>query len=435
MPHPASLRQKFQSTVAYRGWWVVACCYCAQLVAGASGWVFGVLTQPMGQDLGWSRSTIMGAITVSSLVGGLLAARIGPFVDRHGPRALMTGSLLVAGAALALLSQVESVWGYYLLWAVFGLATPGFGLLGPVVVIANWFIRRRALAFMLYTFGSATAGIVLAPAMAAVASGWGWRSAWLVMGILTCLVAPLSWLTIRRRPEDLGLRPDGLEEPAASAAGTGSSNAAPAEAGWTVREALHTRAYWLLTVGFTLQALPSMSIFLHLAPYVASKGFGYETGASVVSVYGMGVLFGRPVWGSLVTRLGIYRTLVIYTAVYGGIVVAFLLPSSLPPIYLVAVALGIAIAGGQQLQAQVFPDYFGRDIVGALSGYSGLLYTVARAVGPLYAAFVFDVTDSYVIAFASFAAASLLASVAFFFAPPPRRPVPAAAAAAPVALG
>ncbi|MEX2446781.1 MAG: MFS transporter [Dehalococcoidia bacterium] len=407
----------------YRGWWIVLTCYFAQmLAAGSTGWVFGVLIQPMGEDLDWSRTRVVGAITVSALVGGLLSARLGPLVDRHGPRLLMTGSLVISGTALVLLSQVHATWQYYLLWAIFGVATPGFMHLAPVVAIANWFIRRRALAFMLFTFGSATAGIALAPAMERVSSAFGWRSVWVVMGVMIWMLAPLAWATVRRRPEDVGLLPDGDATPVADDGGADVAPPPPAEVQWTVRQALHTRAYWLLTVGFTLISLPTMSIFIHMSPFIVEKGYGLDVGASVVSVYGVGVLFGRPVWGTLIGRLGLHRSLVLYAASYATVIVAFLIPDGLPAIYATAVLLGVSIAGGQQFQAQSFPDYYGRDIVGTLSGYSGLAYTVTRAAGPVYAAFAYDVSQSYLVAFGSFAAAAFIAAVAFALAPPPRHP-------------
>lgn len=115
---------------------------------------------------------------------------------------------------------------------------------------------------------------------------------------------------------------------------------------------------------------------------------------------------------------------------YGASIVAFLLPSSLPGIYAVTILLGLSIAGGQQLQAQAFLDYFGRAIVGALLGYSGLLFTLARAGAPLFAAFAYDATRRYVFAFAAFASACVLAGVAFLLAPPPVHPRRGAAGAA-----
>ena len=405
----------------YRGWWIVLSCYFAQMIAsGASGWVFGILIAPMGAELGWTRSEIVLAITISSLIGGLLAAPLGPVVDKYGPRLLMTVSLAMAGTALIGVSFVQEKWQYYLAWAVFGIASPGFGNLGPVVALANWFIRRRALAFMLFTFGSATAGIVLTRVAAYLAPEYGWRFVWVLMGVAVWLLVPLTWASVRRRPEDVGLLPDGDEMPLLTKASTSAT--APLEAQWTAPEALRTRAFWLLTLGFTLVGAPSSSIFVHMAPYVVSKGHSLAAGAAVVSWYGIGVLAGRPVYGFLIARIGVQRTLVVYAGTYGAVILAFLLPTGLLAIDVMAVLLGIAIAGGQQLQGQAYPDYFGRTVVGTLSGYASIAFTFARAGGPLFAALAFDLSQSYVIPFAAFGIACLVGAFAFAFAPPPRHP-------------
>ena len=305
-------------------------------------------------------------------------------------------------------------------WAVFGIASPGFGNLGPVVALANWFIRRRALAFMLFTFGSATAGIVLTRVAAWLAPEYGWRFVWVLMGVAVWLLVPLTWASVRRRPEDVGLLPDGDEIAPASDGSTPST--APVEVQWTAPEALRTPAFWLLTIGFTLVGAPSSSIFVHMAPYVVSKGHSLAAGAAVVSWYGIGVLAGRPVYGFLIARIGVQRTLVVYAGTYGAVILAFLFPTGLLGIQLVAVLLGIAIAGGQQLQGQAYPDYFGRTVVGTLSGYASIAFTLARAGGPLFAALAFDIAQSYVFPFAAFGIGCLLGALAFAFAPAPRHP-------------
>ena len=128
------------------------------------------------------------------------------------------------------------------------MSAPGFGLLGPRTAIANWFVRRRAFAFMVFTLGSGAAGIVLTPLMAQVADAASWRVAWVLMGMLVWAVAPLAWFTVRRRPEDVGLLPDGVarDEPGERL------DFVTGEAAWTVADALRTRTFWLLTAGFTL---------------------------------------------------------------------------------------------------------------------------------------------------------------------------------------
>ncbi len=95
----------------YRGWWIVFTGYLTQMwTGGASGWVFGVLILPMQAELGWSRSTIVGVLTLSRLIDGFWGARLGPLVDKHGARLLMTASSLIGGACLIAISQVQAPW-------------------------------------------------------------------------------------------------------------------------------------------------------------------------------------------------------------------------------------------------------------------------------------------------------------------------------------
>jgi sugar phosphate permease len=276
----------------------------------------------------------------------------------------------------------------------------------------------------MFTFGSATAGLILAPLMAAVADAYSWRTAWLLMGLLVWSIAPLAWVTVRHRPEDLGLEPDGGAGPAIDAAAEARSQAdlQAVEAYWTVPLALRSRSFWLLTLGFMLVMLPASSIFIHMSAFVQSKGYPVEAGAAAVSVYGFGAVLGRFVWGFFVAKLGLYRAVILWALLYGVSILLYTTPTSLAAIYGTSVLLGISIAGNQQLRAQTYPDYFGRKIVGALLGYSGIIATIAGASSPLIAALVFDQTGSYVTTFTLFGVCCLLASGGFLFSKP-RRPV------------
>jgi sugar phosphate permease len=413
--------------------------------SGASGWVFGVLILPMQEDLGWSRSTIVGVLTLHRLVGGACGFWLGPVVDRHGARLLITVSAVVGGVSLLCLSLVQAPWQSYVVWGVFGLTVPGLTTLGPIASISNWFIRRRAQAIMFFTFGSAMAGLVLAPLMAAVAADLSWRVAWVLMGLLLLAIAPLAWWSIRRRPEDVGLLPDGdvvasavAALPAlvhATAVGTASQPATatvaadPAGAGqplveprFTAAMAVRSRSFWLLTLGFTLTMLPASSIFIHMSAYVQSKGFSVEEGAAAVSIYGLGAVAGRFIWGFTVAQAGLHRSLIAWGVLYGLSILVYTLPADILTIYATTILLGIAIAGSQQLRAQTYPDYFGREVVGTLVGYSSLVGTLAGAAAPLLVAIAFDETGSYDGTFVVFGLCCLAAAAGFALSKPGRAP-------------
>ncbi|MPZ48006.1 MAG: MFS transporter [Dehalococcoidia bacterium] len=411
----------------YQGWWIVLVGYLAQLATiGSFGFVFGVLILPMQEDLGWSRTEIVGVVTVARLIGGVGAMALGPMADRHGVRGLMTLSALVAGVCLLGTAASESKLAYYVCWAGFGLAIPGLTNVGPAVAISNWFIRKRSQAVMFYTFGSATAGVVLAPLMSAIAGSFGWRTSWLAMALLFFAIAPLAWVWVRRRPEDLGLRADGDDtSPVSGAQATDMQSVE--EPSWTVRQALRSRPFWLLTFAFMLTSFPAASIFIHMASFVESKGFSPAAGAAAVSVYGGGVLAGRFLWGYIVARVGVQRALVAYGFGYGVSIFLFVLPDSLPAIYATTALLGIGIAGAQQLQVQAYPEYFGRRIVGTLFGYANVVAALTGATAPLLAAAAYDRSQSYQATFLVFGAFCLVAGVAFLFSKPERSPAVAQA--------
>jgi MFS family permease len=407
----------------YRGWWIVATGYIAQMgTVGATGWVFGVLILPMQEDLGWSRSVLVGVVTLARLLSGVFAMRIGPVVDRHGARLLMTLSALVAFVACIGTALSQNVWQYYLCWVLFGLAIPGLGTLGPAVAISNWFIRRRAQALMYFTLGSAGAGLVLAPLMSRIAADISWRWSWVGMGLIFLTVAPMAWTWVRHRPEDVGLKPDGGDT--SREVSVGARDAASTDDDWTAAEALHSRSFWLVAIGFMLTSFPGSSIFIHMSSFVQSKGFSLSEGALAVSFYGAGTLIGRFTWGYLIPRLGVHRSLVLYGIGYGLSILLFVAPHSLPPIYATTILLGIAISGSQQMNVQAYADYFGRTNLGALLGYAQLMASITGAAAPLIAAAAFDTTESYSIVFSVWGAFAIVAGVCFIFSKPARRSVP-----------
>jgi sugar phosphate permease len=403
----------------YRGWWIVLTGYLSQLgTVGATGWVFGVLILPMQDDLGWSRSALVGVVTLARLLSGAAALRLGTYVDRHGARGLMTASALGAACCLVGTAFIQELWQYYLCWALFGLCIPGLSTVGPAVAISNWFIRKRAQAVMVFTLGSAAAGLVLVPLLSQVSERYDWRTAWVCMALLFVVVAPMAWFWVGKRPEDFGLVPDGEENAPSPSAAAAPTRAAGPEPDWTVGQALRSRSFWLIAGGFMLTSFPAASIFIHMASFVETKGFTASEGALAVSFYGVGVLVGRFTWGFLTARVGVYRALVAYGFGYGLSILMFVAPHNLPAIYGTTVLLGIAIAGSQQLHVLVFPEYFGRRIVGSLLGYAGAISAVTSAAAPLLAAAAYDRTQSFSTTFTVFGAFCLIAGVAFIFSKP-----------------
>ena len=148
----------------FRGWWIVGVGFMNLYLNGAAtSYLFSILVLPMQADLGWSRATLLGALTLATLVSAAVGMVIGPIFDKHGARAGMTVSALFSGIFLLLIPLVNSPWQFYALVGI-GLGSTRSALdnVGPRTAIANWFIRRRAAAFAWFSGGRAVFAVTLA---------------------------------------------------------------------------------------------------------------------------------------------------------------------------------------------------------------------------------------------------------------------------------
>jgi MFS family permease len=401
----------------FRGWWIVGTSFLALYLNGsATSYLFSIMIVPMEQDLGWSRTTLLGALTVTTLVTAGSGMLLGPIFDRHGARVGMTVSAALSGAFMLTLTQVNSPWQYYIILGIgMGATRSALENVGPRTAIANWFVRRRAAAFAWMTGGRAVFGITAVIPFAILIENTSWRSGWLVIGVLEiAILAPLAWFVVRRRPEDEGLLPDG---------DTPRPEAAPVfETEWTRGQAMRTHTFWLLVAGFVFAGFPAAGVIANMLPYLSDEGLSLSTGAFALTLFGFGALLGRPIWGFIASRYGVHAGLTIYAIAYAATIAAFVLASTTPTLFITAFLIGIPTGGAAQLQAQAWPDFFGRRSVGTITGVSILMTTPAMALGPLTAAIAFDLMGSYNVVLSVYSAGVFVSAACFYLARKPSLP-------------
>ena len=206
---------------AYYGWVIAGTLSLTETVSwGIVYYAFSAFLLPMRQELGWTTSEITGAYSLALLVAGLAAVPAGRWVDRHGARALMTAGSVVAVLLMLAWAAVDSLLGLYLIWAGLGLAMAAILYEPAFTVIATWFDRDRGRAMLLLTFFAGFASTIFLPLATVLVDGLGWRRALVTLAvILAVTTVPAHAIVLRRRPEDLGLRPDGAPTPTVDSPG------------------------------------------------------------------------------------------------------------------------------------------------------------------------------------------------------------------------
>ena len=416
----------------FYGWWVLAATGVAVFFAAGTGPVtFTILVRPITEEFHSSDSELLGALTAAGLLSALFAPVIGRAVDRYGGRVLMTLVLFFLGLMMLLTAQAQGLWQFYLVYSVsFTLARSGVWAVSAPAIASNWFLRKRALAFAAIAVVLTLVTIPFPIGAQAIVDLLDWRWVWRIIGLAIIAVPlPLTWLVVRRRPEDLGLRPDGSPRPVvALGAGVQREGLSRAEQGdelgWTLREAFRTRTFWLLSGSLFLVMFPMSSMVVVMHTYFVELDISAGTAARLVSFYGFSSFLGALIWGPAIQRLSVRVLLAPFAALYGATIVLFVVVGghpSLALVYLSLLPLGLGIMGMNMVGNQVWPDYYGRLEIGSIIGMSNMIRSVPMATGPLLAAGIHDTVGDYRVAFAVFAAFCFLAAIVLLFARPPRK--------------
>ena len=410
----------------FYGWVVLAClCFAGFARQGPAVATLSIFIEPLTREFGWSRTALSGAASLGGVLAAIAAPLIGPVLDRRGSRLVLCAAVLINGVLLMLLSLTPSLLVFYLLFCVARMNWAAPFELGLYGALNNWFVRRRALASSVVTLAQA-AGLVAMPLIAQIAIVHdGWRAGWLVIGALTLLIGFVpAWLLLVRRPEDLGLLPDGAVAPKPEAGGGTAPPTAAVEPAYSRRQALGTGAFWLLLVYSALVYPVQAGVSLHQAPFLIERGIDPTIAATIVSAFSLTSALATMACGALPRTVPIRYPLAATGAILTLGVVLLLGVRSASQGYLAAGVFGFGIGAILTLLPIAWADYFGRRHFGAIRGVALPAQVLAQAAGPLLSGVLHDLTGSYVASLQCFAVLAGLSVVAALAA---RQPLAAAA--------
>ena len=412
----------------YYGWIIVVVVAIGGLVQTAEAYpVLGVLLKPMTEEFGWSRSTFAGALTVGTLFGGLIAIFVGPSLDRYGGRWIITIAFLIIGLALILMSRITTLWQFYILQTIARMMNMGVVILGLQVIIPKWFIygRGRALAFSQLGMTLGNIGVPIYIQMTTATDGW--RSASMILGFAVIIVSiPVFTIFLRRKPEDMGLLPDGVvyQEYTERLDKTvitehEISSAKPFEISLSVREVVKLRSFYLLLAASGILMFVAPGMFLHLMSYLTDNGLSPRVSAMVMAVVSGSGAVGSIWFGTLADRHNPRFLLAAGLALMGLGYLLLIFSHSIGPAFAWAVYMGVVQGGVFTTIQVVWANYYGRESIGGIRGVVWPVQTTAAAIGPLISALMYDLYGGYAFVFALCALLSILGGLSVLVSKPP----------------
>lgn len=384
------------------------------LVAYGIWWSFSMFYVQILKEFGWSRGYTATIFTVGSIVYGFGSFVAGALVDRFGPRKLFPFACVLVAAGCLINSVAQQLWHFYVAYGVFiGLGVICAGFVPMAVILSNWFVKRRGAALGVALIGNIQPPLLAVPIQYLIVT-FGWRSSYAILGVVALFViAPLTALLMRTRPQDVGLEPDGISkeknhEPASRGINHTVQprfkiqivNAKWAETDWTLGKAAETYQFWFLCAMMGTMGIGAGIIMHHLVAMAMDMGHSAALAAFIFSLAGICAIMGR-LGGYFSDRWGreIVFSIMAFFFILSSVSLLIMIHSGGAwPLYLYALAYGLGAGLSSPTFGAGAADLFiGRNF-GSILGFINITYGIGQGIGAWAGGAIFDKTGSYTLA-------------------------------------
>lgn len=338
-------------------------------------YIFPALLLRWEEDLGWSKAELTGAITLAVLTSALASPLAGRVIDQGRGPVLLSASAILGGLGVFLLSAVESLWQFYAVWLMIGLAMSGC-LYEPCFALVTRARGKEAKrGIILITLFAGFASTISYPVVYSLSETLGWRGACLAFGVFVCtIVAPILWIGANQ-----------LER------GRTPLNKKRGDARPRSTSFLRRPAFWFLAIGFTFAAIAHGAALHHLLPLLNERGVSAEVAVLAASFIGPMQVAGRLAMMASEKHIS-HNGVAIAAFVAMALSMVMLLLSSFSPAFITGFVIFFGSAYGTVsiLRPLLARDILGEEDFGAKSGALALPFLAGSALAPFLGALVWS---------------------------------------------
>jgi MFS family permease len=409
----------------FYGWIIVAAAFITMGIGVNARTAFSLLFPPILDEYRWDRGAVAGIFSFGFFISALVIPFVGRVIDRRGPMIVVETGVAVMVLGLLLATIAREPWQFYATLGI--LVATGANLLGYGVqslILPNWFVRRRGLAIGIAFSGVGVGSIVLLPWLQVLIARDGWRFACLALALIAAVILfPLN-LLLRKRPQDIGLNPDG--DPAGDVPATGARagnvvDPAWAAITWTLSRATRTARFWWLAVGYWCALYAWYAVQVHQTKYLTEIGVSPIEAAWALGLVSLVGVPGQVVFGHVSDRIGREWVWAIGCVGFAICFLALIALQARPApwlLYTMVLAQGFLGYSATSVLGPIVAEIFEGPHFGSIFGTLMLCAVVGGAVGPWVTGLLHDHTGNYDLAFWIALGLSAVSALAIFIAAP-----------------
>jgi MFS family permease len=383
---------------------------------------YGVFFKSLESEFELSRATTSGVLSVFMLLSGFFGFLGGWILDRYGPRTLIFIIGLGSGLSLFLTASTTAPWQLFVSYSLLLSLGTGAAYVVLASTASRWFERKRGLALAIVAAASGMGMVTISPLAAYLISSYDWRTSYIVLGLLAWLIVlPLSVL-FKSDPGQVGALADGVPLVAGEIEIQAKASSRPL-GGFSLGEASATRSFWLLLSAWLLFSSSQFLILTHVVPDAIDKGISAVAAAVIISIIGVTSIPSMLIGGRISDAVGRKVPVVICMIVHAAAMAGLIWADELWAFYLFAVIYGLARGGIIPPLSAMVGDIFGLHSIGVILGILNISWQIGAAIGPFVGGFIFDLSNSYAIAFSLGVLSLLVAALLVALVKPENQPV------------
>ena len=408
----------------YFGWWMVTGGFFLLFIYGGVGYAFSIFVKPLEDSFGWSRAAISLTMTIHWLGHAVCAPLIGPLLRAYGCRRVMTAAAFLSGLFFLSISLTGSLGFFYTIYALLSVVTVGIGFIPVSDIIAGWFLRRRGTAIGAAMVGLSTGGLILPPLASEMLLRFGWRGAFVFLGIMVWVVClPVTMLLMKESPQGMGLLPDGEEQGAGpgkdSDRKTPLAGAGIPSAEWPFHAAVRSRAFLFSAVAFFFASLAQTGLLTHQVPILLDMGMSQTLAATALGLTASSGALGKLGFGRLTEIIPSHYAPVACFSLQAASILFLLFAENMAMVWVYVFLFGFAMGGVIVLTPLTVGHYFGLTAFGVILGALSFILAMGASCGALFSGIIYDAFGSYRFALIAYVGFYLTAVVSILLAGKP----------------
>ncbi len=384
----------------FYGWIIVIVVVLIGMLTFGTRNAFGVFFKSFEGEFELSRAMTSGIFALHQVISAIFVIAAGWFLDKYGPKKILFLFGTFTGLSLVLTSMANYTWHIYITYSL--LLAFGAGAAYPVLMatVSRWFVNKRGSAMGIAGCGGPMGQITMAPMATYIILNYGWRTAFLVIGLIAGTTVMSLSLLLKKGPVEIGTIPSGKNTGPDDSAILGNiQNTGVPPPIFSIRQLIARRSYWFLWSIGLFQGFCIFLAFTHIIPHSIDKGMTEMTAAVVLSLMVGTSILGRLIMGFASDRIGRVITIVICSLGMSASMLWLIWANNIWGFYLFSVVFGFTYGGFNPTILTMITDVFGTLNIGIIMSTLSVGFTLGSAIGPYAGGIVFDIFNNYSLAF------------------------------------